>query len=279
MRKKPLEISLYVAGAGAFGVLLRWLENQLAFDDLGLADPSAFHVMVPGFIIICCLVYWRFLRQMDRQNLYIPREPERALGTGVKLQLLLGGLAGAVMVLGGLLLFVKSETDKYVGMTRFVALLAALSGAAWPMAMLELRRRKPRAGLLCLLQLLPMLLYASWLILSYRNNTINSVPLSYGLEMLVLIVTMIAYFRLAGFAFGTPRPRRCMLAAMLGAMLCIMSLADERYMGMELILLASAGQLLLAVWILVQNQQEKERRVIVKKDDGFEHLDEGFEQP
>ena len=97
--------------------------------------------------------------------------------------------------------------------------------------------------------------------------------------MLVAIASMLAYFRLAGFAFGEPAPRRCMLAVMMGAMLCIMSLADSRYMGMELILLAAAGQLLLFLWLLVQNQQEKVRKVIVKRDDGFEHLDEEFERP
>ena len=51
-----------------------------------------------------------------------------------------------------------------------------------------------------------------------------------------------------------------------------MSLADGRYLGMEMILLASAGQMLLYVWILLQNLKKKERRVVVKKDDGFEHL-------
>ena len=41
MRNKPLELTLYAAGAGAFGVFLRWLEDQLAFNELGLAEKSA----------------------------------------------------------------------------------------------------------------------------------------------------------------------------------------------------------------------------------------------
>ena len=34
MQKKSLEITCYVAGAGAFGVFLRWLQDQLAFDEI-----------------------------------------------------------------------------------------------------------------------------------------------------------------------------------------------------------------------------------------------------
>ena len=76
----------------------------------------------------------------------------------------------------------------------------------------------------------------------------------------------------AGYAFGAAKPWRALLGAMLSATVCIMSLADGRYMGMEIILLATAGQMLLYVWILLQNLRERERKVVVKKDDGFEHL-------
>ena len=56
MRNKPLELTLYAAGAGAFGVFLRWLEDQLAFNEEGLADPSAFHYLVPLFLVACVVV-------------------------------------------------------------------------------------------------------------------------------------------------------------------------------------------------------------------------------
>ncbi len=272
MRTKPLELSLYVAGAGAFGVLLRWLENQLAFDEAGLAKSSAFHVMVPVFLIICAIVFWRFLQQIERANYEVPAEFPKALQSWVPLHTPLRIAAGAVMALGALLLFAKSETDPFSGMLRVLATLALLSGIAYPFVLEEARREEPRYTLLCLLNAPPMLLYAVWLILSYRNNVINSVPLGYGLDMLVAIVSMIAYFRMAGFAFGAAQPWRALLSAMLSGTLCIMSLADGRYMGMEIILLATAGQMLLYTWILLQNLKQRERKVIVKKDDGFEHL-------
>lgn len=273
MRKKPLELSLYVAGAGAFGVFLRWLENQLAFEkETGLAKASAFHVMAIAFVILCGVVFWRFLRKIEAANYEVPADFSRALWSGVKLHIALRLAAGLAMALGGLLLLTKSETDPYGGMLRVLALLAFLSGLAYPFVLAEADREEPRRNLLCVLMLLPMLLYAVWLIFSYRNNVINSVPLSFGLDMLAAILGMIAYFRMAGYAFGAAKPWRALLGAMLSATVCIMSLADGRYMGMEIILLATAGQMLLYVWILLQNLRERERKVVVKKDDGFEHL-------
>ncbi len=272
MREKPLELSLYAAGAGAFGVFLRWMENQLAFNEQGLADPSAFHFIVAAFLIACLVVFWRFLRDIDRKNFFISPVFREALFTDVKLQTALSVLAGFIMAVGALMLFAKSETDQYVGMLRLLSGLALLSGIAFPLVLLEARREKPRHGLLCLMMLLPMFMYAVWLILSYRNNSINSVPLAYGLDMLVAIVSMTACFSMAGFAFGSAKPQRALLLVMLSCSICLMSLADERYTGMELILLATAGQMLLYTWILLRNLKERERKVIVKKDDGFEHL-------
>ena len=273
MRKKPLEICLYVAGAGAFGVFLRWLENQLAFNELGLADPSAFHILVPAFVVACAVVFRYFIRQMQRQRLYIPEETHAALGSSIRLHVLLRRAAGVVMLVGGLLLFAKSETEKYPGMLRLLAALAALSGIGFSFFLSEAEREEPRPAVLCPLSLLPALLYAVWLVYSYRENSINSVPLSYGLDMLTAIVAMVSFFRLAGLPFGTPKGPEILLGSMLTGTLCIMSLADERLMGMEIILLATAGQMLLITWILVQNLQQGEKKQIKKKDDGFEHLE------
>ncbi len=272
MRNKPLELTLYAACAGAFGVFLRWMEDQLAFNEAGLADPSAFHVLVPVYLIVCALVFRKALLDIDRKHYCVPAELKKALNSGVQLQTALSFLAGGVMVLGALALFAKSEIDQFVGMLRLLSALALLSGIAFPLVLMEANRDYPRIGLICPLMLLPLLTYAVWLILSYRNNAINSVPLAYGLDMLTAIVSMVAFFHMAGFAFGDPKPRQATVWAMLCASICLLSLADERYLGMQLILLATAGQMLLYIWILLRNLQEKERKVVVHKDDGFEHL-------
>ena len=272
MRKKPLEICLYVAGAGAFGVFLRWLENQLAFNELGLADPSVFHVMLIAFLAACVLVFRHFLLQMEQQSYKLPDAFALALGNQLQIHWILGIAAGVLMALGGLLLFATCETDKFAGMLRILSALALFSGVAYPLVLRETEREAPRPVLLCALMILPMVLYALWLIISYRRNAINSVPLAYGMDMLTAILCMIAYFEMAGFAYGAPVTRRRMLFPMLSATVCIMSLADERYISMQMILLATAGQMLLYTWLMVQNLQKVEKKKVVRKDDGFEHL-------
>ena len=44
---------------------------------------------------------------------------------------------------------------------------------------------------------------------------------------------------------------------MLGAFLGIVTLADGRYFGLQLILIGSAGMLLMENWILIRNMREK----------------------
>ncbi|MEI3084744.1 MAG: hypothetical protein V8S87_01345 [Oscillospiraceae bacterium] len=48
-----------------------------------------------------------------------------------------------------------------------------------------------------------------------------------------------------------------MLAIMMGAAMCIMSLADERYIGMHIIMLSAALMLILYNWILFKNLRKK----------------------
>jgi hypothetical protein len=85
---------------------------------------------------------------------------------------------------------------------------------------------------------------------------------------------MMGFFRVGGFAFHVSDGYRALFASMLGSAICIMALADERYMGMQLILLSSAGMLLLYVWILVRNL----KRTDEKPEDGPDLEAGGFEK-
>ena len=111
--------------------------------------------------------------------------------------------------------------------------------------------------------------------LSYIQNSHNSVPWSFAVEIAAIIAAMMAFFRAAGFAFRVPDGHRTLFAVMLGGAMCILALADERYMGMQLIFLASAGMLILYEWILVRNL--KKRRPETKKAGDAEVDDGGFE--
>ena len=275
MQKRVLEISCYVAGAGAFGVFLRWLQDQLAFNEHGLADPSAFHVLLPLYILICAAVFRRFVKGYGKAGLAVPESVFAALRNEGRLYAALRWAIGGLMSVGGLVLLMTSELDKYAGMLRVLSIVAILAGLSFTALTTLVNREDAKPTLLCVFAFTPIFLYAVWLIYCYRANSINSVIWSYVVEVGTVIMAMIAFFRVAGFPFNAPKPRRCLFDIMLAAMLCLLSLADERYMGMHLILFSSALMFLFYNWVMICNLQkveDREQKKAETADDGFEHL-------
>ncbi len=276
MQKKPLEITCYVAGAGAFGVFFRWLQDQLAFDEAGLNEKSVFNLLVPALIVAAALLFHRFVSDMKERRLCAPEDFCDAFYNPGRLFTAARWAAGLVMAAGAALLLMSSEADPHAEMIRVLCLLAALSGLAFPLTLGAANYEYlAHEKLVRLGMMLPVLTYALWLVLSYVQNSQNSVPWSFAVEIAAIIAAMLGFFRAAGFAFRVPDGHRALFAVMLGGAMCILALADERYMGMQLIFLASAGMLILYEWILVRNLQKK--RPETKKAGGAETDDGGFE--
>lgn len=275
MYKKPLEITCYVAGAGAFGVFFRWLQDQLAFDELGLNEKSVFNFLVPVLFIAAALLFYHFVQAMRDRRIAVPEDFCRALYNPGKFFALLRWVAGFVMVAGALLLLVTTEADPHAEMIRVLCLLAALSGVAFPFVLGEANYDTfGHQGAVRFAAMLPVAMFAFWLVLTYVQNQLNSVIWSYIVGMIAMMCAMMGFFRVGGYAFHAPNGYRALFSAMLGAAACITALADERYMGMQLILLAAAGMLLLYVWILVRNLEKLPQ----KKIDGPEIDEGGFEK-
>ena len=276
MQKKSLEITCYVAGAGAFGVFLRWLQDQLAFDENGLSEPSVFNFLVPLMLLAAAWMFTRFINKIQDDKLYVPRDFCDALFNPGKLFAVARWAIGLLMCLGSVVLLMTSETDVDADFIRIICLLGFLSGLAFPFVLgsanydefANVRFVRP-----CMM--MPILLFSAWLILCYKQNSYNSVVWSYVIEMATIIVALLAFFRIAGYAFFAPNWRKCMLAIMMGAAMCIMSLADERYMGMHIIMLSAALMLILYNWILFKNLRKKVKRSEIQEPQSDEG---GFEQ-
>jgi hypothetical protein len=270
MQKKSLEISCYVAGAGAFGVFFRWLQDQMAFDDSGLSERSVFNYLVPLFILAAALLFNRFIEQAKNEKLYIPTDYCQALRNEGKLYTFARWACGLIMVLGGLLLIAACEVDTNATMMYILAALAILSGLSFPLLLGGANDKYGKLRhpvLACIATVFPILMYAEWLVLCYIQNALNSVVWSYLIEIVTAIVAMLAFFRVAGFAYTAAKTWQTLFAIMMGTMMCIMSLADDRYMGMHIIMLGAALQLLFYEWVLIKNMQEKKLK---KKDSGEE---------
>ena len=277
MQKKSLEITCYVAGAGAFGVFLRWLQDQLAFDENGLSEPSVFNFLVPLMLLAAAWMFARFLYSIEDDKCYVPRDFCDALFNPGKLFAIARWAIGLLMCLGSVVLLMTSETDVDADFIRIICLLGFLSGLAFPFVLGSANYDEfANVRFVRLCMMMPILLFSAWLILCYKQNSYNSVVWSYVIEMATIIVALLAFFRIAGYAFFAPNWRKCMLAIMMGAAMCIMSLADERYMGMHIIMLSAALMLILYNWILFKNLRKKVKRSEVQEpqpdEGGFEQI-------
>lgn len=276
MQKEALEKTCYVAGGGAFGVFIRWLQTQVAFNDEGLPDASIFNVLVPLVAIAAAIVFFRFLRQYRKGRYYFASSFTSALRNEGLVYSALRWIIGGIMCLGALLLFLRCETDKNAGFFRVLAGLGLLSGAAFPIILREANEEiEPRLKLVCAASVAPMLLFAFWLVTCYKVNSINGVVWAYGVEVVACCVLLLAFFRVAGFAFSVPDGWSSLFLSMMGAFLAIMCLADERYMGMQLMLFAAALMLIFYTWVLIVNMRRKKVDPIAeaaREPGGFERL-------
>ena len=278
MNKRSLEITCYVCGAGAFGVFFRWLQVMMAFDEAGLNEKSAFNVLVPLIIVAAAWLFLRFLNQIRAERLYVPKEYCEALYNPGKLFTAARWAAGGIMAVGALVLFIAAETDVDAELLRVLAILAFVSGVTYPVVLGAANYDElAHVPMLRFFMLLPVLCYSLWLIISYKQNSYNSVPWDYAVEMLSIIAAILAYFRVMGFAFFVPDGRKIMFAVMMCAMLSIMNLADSRYMGMQIIIFGTAVQMALYNWVLLMNlkkrmPKKKAGEELPPDDGGFRHL-------
>ncbi|MBR4474024.1 MAG: hypothetical protein IKS55_10350 [Oscillospiraceae bacterium] len=272
--KKSLELICYIAGAGAFGVFLRWMQRQLAFNELGLAEKSRLHVALILFVLAAAVVFYRFIRNYEKARMSLPDDFSEAFSNPGRFYRIARIAAGLVVCAGAMLLFMQTGEDKHSTDYRILALCGLLSGIAFPFWLSRADRETETAPwLLCALSFLPMFFLAAWMVICYKLNTINSVVWSYGPELFTVAVAMFAFFRLGGWAFGRPSWKRCLFLCMFAAALCILNLADERLLGLQVIFLGLAAELILCCWIMVTNLQKGEAPPKKKKNTGgFEEL-------
>ena len=274
MHKSPLQIGVFVVGAGAFGVFFRWLQLQLAFEN-GLAGASLWNIVVPLGILAAAWIFRRFVEQFRDERCHLPTDFPGALKNDLLLYRLARVAIGGIMCLGAVLLFATSETDPNAGFLRVLSLTGLLTGLSWPLLLREANREpgESKTWLLCVYALMPVLFFVVWLVYDYKLNSLNSVIWAYVIEVLTVCVCLVSFFRLAGFAFGQPNAEKALRLSMLGAFLCLMSLADDRHTGQQIMLFACAMIQVLYAWIMVDNLEQGEKPPEPEKpSDGFERL-------
>jgi len=268
-----LEKTLYVLGGGAFGVFVRWLQRQAAFDENGPVDKSVWNVLVPAMIIAAYYVYKNIVKQFRKEGRKLPTKPYEALYAEGKAFEIARVAIGVLMGIGSLILFLTCETDTDVLFLKVLSLAGVFSGIGFILYTRDIMYEDSKPSLMCLYSAIPVIAYAVWLLTCYKMNDINSVVWDYGVEIVTLCVAMFAAFYVAGYAFSYANPWKAMFFNMFAAFMLIMCLADERYMGMQIMFLAQALSFVYYNWVMIENMSEKKKKeVFAPVDDGFDRL-------
>lgn len=256
MQKKVLSNTVFVIAAGAFGAFFRWLQLQSAFDqETGLLNPSALNYIVPLVILAAAALFYSLVKKVKSGQLVPPESiADTFRGTGFIYPVAFW-LAAVLTTVGGIATFLASASTSAPGFNLLLGLCAIVCGLSFP-AVCKSSRKKYSPKLVSTLMTMPIVMFAVWLIGSYKVNASNPTLWSYAVEIVTICVVMVSFYYTAGVAFGRAKPYKAMLAAMFGAFMCITTLADSRIFGQQLIFLGVAVMLLTENGVLLGNMKE-----------------------
>lgn len=244
MQKEAWTFSLAGTVLGAFGLLLRWLQCQIIFDESGLPakNSPASWVMVIYLIAAAAALWWLSGRTTPQEP---PVEPEQAFSrsnrdTGIFLAI--GALAAG---LGAAYMFLKGNDTLF----RITALLGILSAPA-----LALYPSLPRwGGFGAGLSLVPVVFFSLWLVIFYRINAVNPVMWKYAMEILAIAGCLLGAYRACGYLFYRASPRQGIFGCAMAVTLSLVVLMDDISLGERVMFAGWAIGFGVLSWILVRS--------------------------
>ena len=272
LQMRALETCCYIVGAGAFGVFIRWLQNVAGTNDDQLYNDSLWSFLVPLVMIIAALVFVGMVRKLGKDRLYVDEDVCEALKNSGRIYQAIRIAIGVIMAAGSALLMAQCELDNAADLLRVLGILGVFTGVSFPFMMKWYNQTERRTSLMYIFSMLPVIMFCVWLIATYKQNDINGVVWQYGVEIVAVCAAICAFFRAAGFSFYSVKSQRILFSSFFGAFMLIVTLADERYLGQQIMILASVGMLLYYDWVLMVNMKQKEAPLSYQPRDGFEHL-------
>lgn len=269
-----LEATLYTVCTAAFGMFVRWMQKMLAFNENNLPDKSFWNWATPVTALIVALIFIRLIDKMKNRRWFLTKNYTEVYVTDSKVLLLIEIFGGFLVFLGGVLLISETEAAKNPIFYIVTGVLAMCAAIVLPLITISANRRIFRAKTLRLISLLPLLYTAAWLICTYQANSINSVVLDFGLEIITICILMITMFRLCGIFYYSFKPSRTMFFCMFGAFACVMNIADSHYFGEQLMFVGLAAILGSYNWAMICNMQQREAPKEISIQDGFERVGE-----
>lgn len=246
MRNNALTICCGVCVAGAFGVFTRWMQDLTAFDEHGLYVRG--NIWGAVLLLLCIAAAGAMLGAIwylkNHEHLVSPAGFGAAHAGGGVIRRAAWLIIAAFMAVACFALLLTAGSSQYASLLRVLALLGLLADAGFAgMAAAGGRGDGESSGaspLVCLACVLPVAFCCFWLVVSYRQDAATAVIWRYGPEISAIACSLLAFYYLAGHAFGRPRAYTAMFFCACGAFLCFTALPDSRLMALQLLLAGSA---------------------------------------
>lgn len=259
MQKNAVTYCSTVGVVAAFSLFFRWIQNQAAFEtDTGLMIAGAFWSKLA---LVVCLISLAAIVLMVRALWYKGYYPAQNYTDMIKgkqewLRRITRGIAG-VMVFGTAICFFIAGYSVYSTMLRTLCVLAI--AAAWAFVKLSevpFAEKKSELKQTVYVGIIAAM-YVYWLIVSYRTNSANPSVWNYAVEIFAICASILGTFYFASYAFENPRPYAALGCLMTGAFLSLVSLLDDRNIGMTIMLVAGAAMQLYFVWMIISSMSEE----------------------
>lgn len=256
MRKNALVNLAIVVGAGAFGAFCRWLQNQIAFDESGLSTSSPLNVVVLLIILGVGLWIYFLVQKTADENMMIPEDYHEAFFPEIRSSVSGAWIIGILEVIGGLILATSGLGNSSPALTLIFAVCSILAGILVPVCMRSAQSDVSN-GTIALLTTIPILQFCIGLINCYKINATNPSVWAYSVQILAYACVAVAFYYIAGYAYGRVFHYRMLYFSMFGAFLSIMVIADDLNLGLVLIFLANSALLLLYMYMLMNSMVER----------------------
>ena len=252
MQNEAYKLTGFMAVVSALGFLLRWLQNMNIIEkDTGLAVQGApISALVVALILIVVAVligYTVYLRRYD-----VSVVPEEALA-GHNFLFTAFGVVVALMLAGAGVMQLLQAGSMTWPVAHRICGIGALVGALGTLLLVTGVDQPEKAGVRRVAASLVVLYGALWLITVYKDAAADPVLWNFAIEVLAVCSALIAFYYLAGYQFGDPKPMITIFFCYFGAFLCVMSAIDEHTLADSVCYAGSA--LMLFMWgsVLVSN--------------------------
>jgi len=255
MRKNALKICCFVFALGAVGAFCRWLQNQIAFDDLGLSVKSSLNFVMLLVMLVSAIVFFVQTKKYKNSGLVAQTSFGYAFRGTTKLYKPVAWLLGAVMIFGGLVLFMTGEQGINQTFDRVLAVLAVFSGLFFPLTA-SATKNKNSSAMVCFFMTVPIVQFCEWLLTCYKYNSTNPTVWAYIIQIFAISASILAFYYLAGYSYGRVKTYNTMYFCMLGAFLDVIVLADNINFGEKMMFVSASGMLMFMAWMIISNMRE-----------------------